>query len=101
MEGLLKITMKENKLQTKMDKLTEQIDKLHKIIQEQEAKLQRFKKQKEVVSIHVFFNAACPPKLNPEFLEVITSKVSPPPPPQKKKKKKKEKKKKNKIGALT
>ena len=53
MEGLLKITVKENKLQTKMDKLTKQIDKLHKIVQEQEAKLRRFKKQKEVVSIHV------------------------------------------------
>ena len=51
MGSLLDITLQENKLQTKMDKLNAKIDKLVEIIQEKEAMLKSFKQEKETVSI--------------------------------------------------
>ncbi|XP_030854610.1 uncharacterized protein LOC763525 isoform X2 [Strongylocentrotus purpuratus] len=49
MGSLLDITLQENKLQTKMDKLNAKIDKLVEIIQEKEAMLKSFKQEKETV----------------------------------------------------
>ncbi|XP_041468607.1 zinc finger protein 106-like isoform X2 [Lytechinus variegatus] len=49
MDNLLDITIQEQNLQLKMDKLNSKIDKLYTIIQEKEALLKSFKQEKEVV----------------------------------------------------